>query len=516
MPAQLAAAPQETPASPVQTVVSIPAKPVSPRRKLAYVLCVVLLAVLGSVAWWWFHRPAPAYKVEDPGIYPNPVLSADGKTYKFSFIDADGSVLIQPGEWDEVCHAYIMGQQVAFNEGLCEVKKDGKWSYIDTGGHLVIPYQFDDAGPFVEGLAGVKLGGQWGFIDKTGQYAINPQFSGVYNFQEGLAAVQSAELWGFINKTGTYVIKPRFRSVSPNGFSNGLACVCVGYKCGFIDHSGKFIIQPQFDNVSAFSEGLASVVINQKMGFINTAGKLVINPQFDNSTGFSGGLAVVWFSGLSGTINKQGKYVVNPGQYKFGDTPGNLVIASSGDGFGLMTWDGKWVLKPSTVFEPTQMVIGKVIYCKIGGQIVPVSMSGKVLAGPYKGTALDTLAQDFENEKRALVSLRALVGAEARYSTAYPAKGFTASLDKLGPSQGTPNENHAGLIDAPLATGSKDGYQFTVTIPAGTSIRGINFNYFLVAKPAAGHIGRSFCADSSGTPHFALQGEECMVKSPTP
>jgi hypothetical protein len=109
----------------------------------------------------------------------------------------------------------------------------------------------------------------------------------------------------------------------------------------------------------------------------------------------------------------------------------------------------------------------------------------------------------------------ALTSSEAKYSSAYPAKGFTASLAALGPSQGTPDENHAGFVDAALSTGTKDGYQFAVSIPAGTSTGGTNFNYFIVGKPAAGHAGSSFCADSSGAVHYNRQGEECTAASPT-
>jgi type IV pilus assembly protein PilA len=138
-----------------------------------------------------------------------------------------------------------------------------------------------------------------------------------------------------------------------------------------------------------------------------------------------------------------------------------------------------------------------------------------VLAGPFKNGMLETLAQDVANETSAIQSMHTLVGAESSYSNAYPAQGFAASIDKLGPASGAPDKDHAGLIDAALATGTNDGYQFTVSIPAGTSTGGANFNYFLVAKPAAGHSGRTFCADSSGTVRFAAQGEDCTITSPT-
>ncbi len=482
------------------------------RQKLTYAL-VALLAVLGGVGWWWFHRPAPPYKVQDPGIYPFLGLSADGKTQKWGFIDADGKVLAQPA-WDGISSGTILNRPVAFNEGLCGVQKDGKWGYIDASGQLAIPNQFDSAAPFVDGLARVNLGNQVGFVDKTGKYAINPQFSQAGDFHDGLAAALGDGGWGFINRAGAYAIKPRFQAVSVDGFSNGLAGACQG-ECGYIDRSGIFAIKPQFNSVNDFSEGLAAVNLNGKWGFINTSGKIVINPQFDQATMFSGGLAVVSVSGNQGTIDKQGKYVVNPGQFKIQITENDLQTVTSSDGMGLIARDGKWVVKPSKALTGVGTIFGKVFQGLVGGQWVPISIAGKVLAGPYKGTMLDTLAQDIQNENSALGSVRALIAAEASYSAAYPAIGFTASLDKLGPATGTPDENHAGMIAADLATGTKDGYQFTVTIPAGTSTGGTNFTYFLVAKPAGGSAGRTFCADSSGTVHFALQGEDCTVTSPT-
>ncbi|MGC9217302.1 WG repeat-containing protein, partial [Acidithiobacillus sp.] len=497
------------PESPVQT--AVPARPTSQRSKATYAL-VVLLVVLGGVAWWWFHRPAPAYRAKDPGIYPF-VLSADGKTGKWGFVDANGKVVIQP-EWDKVAWESVLNQSVVFNEGLCGVEKDGKWGYIDTSGHLVISNQFDSAAPFFEGLARVNLGKLVGYIDKTGRYAINPQFNNAGDFHEGLAAVQTDAGWGFIDKSGNYAVKPHFQQADINGFSEGLAAVCEDGKCGFINRSGTFIISPQFDTVGAFVDGLAPVSINNKGGYINSAGKIVINPQFDWETTFFDGLAVVSVSGQEGTINKKGKYVVNPGQFTIVPGGGDLDIVDSSNGIGLLTRGGKWVVQPSKALTGYGAVLGKVFYGMINGQVVPISSSGIVLAGWYKGAFLQTLAQDIQDETNAINSLRNLMNAESSYSAAYPTKGFTDSIGKLGPASGTPDENHANLIDAALASGAKDNYQFSISIPPGTSVAGANFNYFILAKPVAGHFGISLCADSSGTIHYGVQGETCTTSSP--
>ena len=506
-------APASAPEIPVQTSVPASAQPVSPRKKLVYPL-VALLAILGGVGWWWLHRPAPVYKVQDPGIYPFLLTNVNGKSQQVGFIDADGKVLVQP-QWDALSAETISGQTVYFNEGLCGVFKDSKWGYIDTGGHMAIPTQFDFAAPFLEGLARVKLGNQFGFIDRTGQYVINPQFDQALDFHEGLAAVHADGVWGFINKTGSYSIKPHFQTVATAGFSNGFAGVCMNGKCGYIDRTGSFEIKPQFNAVNDFSEGMAAVQINGKWGYVNTSGKIVINPQFDSATTFSDGLAVVSISGKAGTINRQGKYVVNPGQYDMRPAEGDLQRVSSSDGSGLLTRDGKWIVKPSSALTIIAAVVGKVFLGEVGGHAASISISGKVLTGPYKGAMLDSLGTDIKNEAGAFQSMRTLVDAEASYSSAYPAKGFTASLRALGPAGGTPDENRAGLIEAGLATGTSDGYQFAISIPEGTSVGGTNFNYFIVAKPVAGHAGRTFCADSSGAVRYAVQGEECTTASPT-
>jgi hypothetical protein len=412
----------------------------------------------------------------------------------------------------------VLGQLVYCSEGFCGVQKDGKWGFVDTSGLPVIPTQFDAIGPFIEGRARAIMGNQVGYIDKTGQYAVSPQFDIGGDFHDGLAAVHTNGGWGFINKVGAFIVTPHFQAASIDGFSDGLAGVCLAGKCGYIDRNGGVAINFIFDAVNTFSEGMASVQINGKWGYINTAGKIVIHPQFDATTMFSGGLANVMYKGqIIGPINKkddyplEGAYAVAPALLKvqFGEgDPWTATVIT--DGMGLLTRDGKWIVKPSRVLTGVGAIFGKVFQGQVNGQWVPISISGKVLAGPYKGAMLDTLAQDIDNESSALESMHVLKTAEASYSKAYPARGFT-SLDKLGPAAGTPDENHAGLIDAALATGSKDGYQFTVSLPDSTS-NGAYIGCTIRARPLPGHAGREFVAvsytdDVSNTGiHYDVQG----------
>jgi len=438
-PAQPAAPPQETPVGPVQAVVSKPAKPVPLRRKLAYELAVVLLLVLGGAAWWWFHRPVPAYRVQDPGIYPFQGLSADGKTTKWGFIDADGNVLVQP-EWDAVGEGYVYGQAVFCTEGRCGIRRDGKDGYIDYKGRLVVKNQFDLVGPFIEGLAWVQLNNRTGYINKAGQYVINPQFSGARDFHEGLAAVHVDSGWGFINKAGQFVIKPTFQSVTSD-FSDGLAGVCLDSKCGYISNKGIAINRRYADGrtennfiyeyAGTFSEDLAPVQSEGKWRYIDKSESDWFSPSFEGATTFAGGFAVIEYKGVFGTFNQKvgANYFDSPiSHLNIQISESDLLKVSSSDGVGLITRDGKWVVMPSKVLTDIEAIYGKVFSATVAGQQwVPVSISGKVLAGPHKGAMLDSLARNIDNEKSAPVSMRA-PSAPVK-ATTHPATGSSRTVE---------------------------------------------------------------------------------------
>ncbi len=477
----------------------------------------ILLLGVAIVAglFWWLNRPPAAYRPADPGLYP--FFSADSMgADKMGFIDDQGNVIIQP-QWDVTEPDNIYDQLLFCNEGLCKVRKDGKFGYIDYSGKQVIPGQFDNARQFVNGLAAVSMGDQWGYVDKSGHYAINPQFSEAGNFVNQVAVVQSDEKWGLIDKSGRFAIRPIFDAIGKDGFVDGLAVAKLGDKIGYIDRHGKFAIAPQFDDADSFSEGLALVRLGRKWGYINTSGKIVINPQFDVGSRFIGGNAFVAMSGHQGTINKNGQYVINPGQYRLNPVAGaaGLLEVKSSDGIGLMSRDGSGIMQPSKAISRILISFGKVYYVIIFDKAVPITSSGKVLAGWYKGDSISSLEQDIENEKSAVDSLRSLMNAEANYTTAHPATGFTTALDMLGPAAGPTDQTHAGMIDPALATGTKDGYQFSVKIPDRASTGGVNSNYMITAQPVAGHAGRTFCTDSSRVIRYATGGQECTAVSPT-
>lgn len=121
---------------------------------------------------------------------------------------------------------------------------------------------------------------------------------------------------------------------------------------------------------------------------------------------------------------------------------------------------------------------------------------------------LPTLAEEWDreqiqnNEKAAVGSMKELAAAIEKYRTTYTR--LPPSLAELGPpaGNGAPKSDHAGLVDAALAAGRKEGYSFRYVIVGANDV-GAPAVYELAAVPAEyGRTGTlSFFRDSTGALH---------------
>jgi len=101
-----------------------------------------------------------------------------------------------------------------------------------------------------------------------------------------------------------------------------------------------------------------------------------------------------------------------------------------------------------------------------------------------------------ENESSAVSSLRMLNSSCASYAMLYG--GYPRNLSNLG-SDGSAGSAAADLIDAALASGTKNGYVFTYT-PGASGVNGNVLSYTITANPISpGTSGqRAFFTDQSG------------------
>jgi hypothetical protein len=261
------------------------------------------------------------------------------------------------------------GDNYVFTEGLCAVKKNDQWGFIDTVGNVVIGFdygswvgfqnpKFSSGAALVAAKDPSGMGRMPIYIDKKGQQLFkNQKFTGATNFESGIAVVEKssstmARSFQFINKQGLLVpgsmnFGKVFGSLTKTfaPFHEGLTKFYDSNSSsyGFINTQGKWVVMPKnYAEVGDFSEGMALVQSkdNWNWGFINTKGELKIPFDYKNKPGkFSEGLAAIvdGSKGQVGFIDKDGKTAIpfNYSQVFPIDAEGNKV-GSFKNGFAVV------------------------------------------------------------------------------------------------------------------------------------------------------------------------------------
>ena len=116
------------------------------------------------------------------------------------------------------------------------------------------------------------------------------------------------------------------------------------------------------------------------------------------------------------------------------------------------------------------------------------------------------------NETSAISSVRMLNSMETEYNSSFPSHGFACSLATLGGKQsgGAGTAEAAGLIPEDLASGSKAGYNFTISNCQKNTVNNVDqYNsYQVTATPIALNKSgnRTFCSDETGQIRFDPKG----------
>jgi hypothetical protein len=157
------------------------------------------------------------------------------------------------------------------SDGMLGVfNRQGEYGFVNAGGELVIPCQFEWASNFKDGKSRARKDGKEFYIDKGGNILAGAReervypFDEVLSFHEGLAAARKGDIWGIIDEVGNVVIDFRFkrRLISMVGdeglyfsdyypkFSAGLLSVKHEYDgdrwCGYLDRAGEIAIPFNF------------------------------------------------------------------------------------------------------------------------------------------------------------------------------------------------------------------------------------------------------------------------------
>ncbi len=290
---------------------------------------------------------------------PNDCLKREGAaTSGLIAFDTLGNFITLDKKYDDVGD---------FSQGLCWVTKSNKGGFINAKFEEVIPlgdYQEQGGKPiFTEGLCGLKINGKYGYIDKTGKEGTPFKFDVGYPYSAGRAAVCYKWKWGYINKAGKEITKMEYDFAYP--FADGMAIAIKNDKYGYIDSTGKNVIACQFYRSSDFRQGYAIATQYAKNFLINKKGQKA-SREFDQLTFLNNIFYLAYIGKKHGVISMDGKEIL-PCRYKditWYSYEFNLGIVIDEHGkYGLINSKGKFIIP--CVFDFLEMRAGNLIYSEL-------------------------------------------------------------------------------------------------------------------------------------------------------
>lgn len=204
--------------------------------------------------------------------------------YQSGYIDQTGKEVIPLGMFD--------GLDAEFHEGFAVLGGyDQKKGFINKASEIAVPQIYLNAGDFSESLAPVQSSDTklWGFIDNGGNLIIPMEYQSAESFHDGVACVRKNGLAGYIDKSGNTVIDFRFKTQEQESvdrsFYNGLAVAMdESGKYGYIDKSGNFTIPAKYLAAEPFLGDIAFVT-SENQAYTNGYGSsFLINTQGERIT----------------------------------------------------------------------------------------------------------------------------------------------------------------------------------------------------------------------------------------
>lgn len=249
--------------------------------------------------------------------YPDSVLSVSDITKglakvecgpkKVGIIDKNGSFIIPADHYDVKINVDCENLYLCV-EGYHD---EGDWFMTNGNGEVIGSPCDSIVSGFHNGLCAVKLNGKWGYMDESGKLVIDTVYNHVRVFSEdGLARVVKNGNHYYINKQGECVIKVD-KAVS--GFHCNRAAAVIGDNLCLIDKTGKTICNINADYLDSFGQEdhLATIIKDGKASKIDTMGNIVLSTQFENIGHFIGGVAQVTKDNKKGYIDIDGNVIIS-------------------------------------------------------------------------------------------------------------------------------------------------------------------------------------------------------------
>lgn len=216
-------------------------------------------------------------KVIIPAIYRDVSINVDADSMYFCVNSGsvDNSDWFMADKRGNTIGVHCDSINDGFKNGLCPVKIDKKWGYMNTSGEMIIPPQYDYVEPFADNnLASVKKEDNYFFIDKTGTQVLKYDyiFSG---FSKNRASVLIDGEKCLINKRGEIICDINADKIYSFRDDNYALTIKDG-KASLIDTLGNVVLATDYEFIGTFNSGLAEVEKEYGCGFIDMTGREII------------------------------------------------------------------------------------------------------------------------------------------------------------------------------------------------------------------------------------------------
>jgi hypothetical protein len=197
---------------------------------------------------------------------------------------------------------------------LIPYRKGQKWGYADQSRRLVLPLQFDEAGPFVNEIAWVRIGSLYGYIDGGGNAVTPVHFTKASVFRRDRATVELGGETFQIDGSGNRVTTPPEPEPETEFLTQGDLTRQNG-KVGFRFTVGQALVPAIYDEIQENYNGLLFVRQGTKWGVLNSKGKVALPLEYDairavEANNFA--YPIVEQQGRFGYLDEDGRLLVAP------------------------------------------------------------------------------------------------------------------------------------------------------------------------------------------------------------
>ncbi|MCQ2312884.1 MAG: WG repeat-containing protein [Paludibacteraceae bacterium] len=222
--------------------------------------------------------------------------------YRYGIISKEGEVIIP------AANSNVSVNKDEGNTYIIVAEDEDEWYMIDKTGNMIGEKCDSIWRGFSNGLCGVKKGGKWGFMNTSGTMVIKPEYDWVRSFsEEKIARVCKDGLHMFIDQEGNCVYSAE-RALT--GMRNNRAIVIINGKKCLINKSGKTICTLDYDECYDREDRTFIIKKGGNASIIDSMGNVILSTTFDWIYDVCDSVALVGKGDEIGLICLNGKEIV--------------------------------------------------------------------------------------------------------------------------------------------------------------------------------------------------------------